>query len=209
MSIHELAVRFAAYLAQELGSDYRQEQRMAYGLEILLGEAIKMTVIIVLSWLLGILAEVLAVTVTAGILRLASGGEHCSEYYRCLIGGTAWFLLLGWGVQSLNGLWSTEMINLGAALLYMVSALIIIKYAPGETENKPIKSLEERYKYRFWSLVTVIIYAAIMLVLAIFAHPLLLAIGVGMLAQAYTVSPAGYSFIHFIDRVLNFSEVKT
>ena len=99
MSIHELSVRFAAYLAQELNSDQRQELRMAYGLEILLGEIIKLIVIISLSWMLNILPEVLTITVTAGILRLASGGEHCSEYYRCLIGGTAWFLFHRVGLE--------------------------------------------------------------------------------------------------------------
>ena len=83
MSIHALSVKCAGYLARELGSDHRQEQRMAYGLEIILGEVIKVIILLLLAWLLGILPEILVLSFTASILRLASGGEHCSEYYRC------------------------------------------------------------------------------------------------------------------------------
>ena len=208
MSIHELSVRFAAYLAQELNSDQRQELRMAYGLEILLGEIIKLIVIISLSWMLNILPEVLTITVTAGILRLASGGEHCSEYYRCLIGGTAWFLFLGWGVHSLNNLLNQSTIIISAGLLFFLSIILILKYAPGETENKPISSEAERKKFKNWSVAIMIIYAFIIVlfsnlsVLNMFALP----IATGIIAQAFTVSPAGYGFIHFVDRVLDFSK---
>lgn len=208
MSIHELSVRFAAYLAQELNSDQRQELRMAYGLEILLGEIIKLIVIISLSWILNILPEVLTITVTAGILRLASGGEHCSEYYRCLIGGTAWFLFLGWGVHSLNILLNQSTINISAGLLFFLSIILILKYAPGETENKPISSEAERKKFKNWSVAIMIIYAFIIVlfsnlsVLNMFTLP----IATGIIAQAFTVSPAGYGFIHFVDRVLDFSK---
>lgn len=38
MSIHELAVRGAAYLARELGANRIQENRIAFGLELFLGE---------------------------------------------------------------------------------------------------------------------------------------------------------------------------
>jgi accessory gene regulator B len=208
MSIHEQSVRFAAYLAKELDSDQRQELRMAYGLEILLGEIIKLIVIISLSWILGILPEVLTITVFAGILRLASGGEHCSEYYRCLIGGTAWFLFLGWGVHFLNTFLHQPTINLSAGLLFSISIIIILKYAPGETENKPISSEAERKKFKNWSVLIMFIYGFIIIlsanisVLNFFVMP----IAIGIIAQAFTVSPAGYGFIHFVDRVLDFSK---
>ncbi len=74
MSIHEIAVKFTSYLARELGNDMREELRMAYGLEILVGETIKIICLVILSWLLGILPEVLTIAIVAAILRLASGG---------------------------------------------------------------------------------------------------------------------------------------
>jgi len=207
MSIHELSVRFAAYLAQELSSDQRQELRMAYGLEILLGEIVKLIVIISFSWMLGILPEVLTITVSAGILRLASGGEHCSEYYRCLIGGTAWFLFLGWGIHCLNAFLNQSTINISAGLLFFISIIIIFKYAPGETENKPINSDEERKKFKKWSVSIMIIYGVIVVLFTYLEvlNTFVLPMAAGIIAQVFTVSPAGYGFIHFVDRALDFS----
>lgn len=210
MSIHELSVRFAAYLAQELDSNNQQEQRMAYGLEILLGEIIKLLTIVLFSWLLGILAEVLIITISAGILRLASGGEHCSEYYRCLIGGTVWFLLLGWGVSIINNIFNQATINITVGLLFLIAFVMILKYAPGETENKPINSRDEKKKFKKWSIVIMVIY--IFVILLTVTQSVLnnhtIAVAIGIMAQAFTVTPYGYKFIHFIDRVLDFSGVK-
>lgn len=205
MSIHELSVRFAAYLAQELETDRRQELRMAYGLEILLGEIVKWIVIVSLSWILGILPEVLTITISAGILRLASGGEHCSEYYRCLLGGTAWFLFLGWAVHSLNALLNQPIVNMSSGILFLISMILILKYAPGETENKPINSEAERRKFKSWSMSIMIAYGFILVLFANLINPVVLPLAVGIIAQAFTVSPAGYAFIHFVDRILDFS----
>jgi accessory gene regulator B len=208
MSIHGVSEQFAAYLARELDSDQRQELRMAYGLEILLGEIVKLIIIISSAWILGILPQVLTITISAGILRLASGGEHCSAYYRCLVGGTIWFLLLGWGVYSLNTILSPPVISVNAGLLFFISLAIIFKYAPGETENKPINGEAEREKFKKWSVSIMLAYGLMLVLLSNSAvlGSFVLPMAVGIMAQAFTVSPAGYDFLHFIDRVLDFSK---
>ncbi len=210
MSIHEVSVRCAAYLAGEIGGDSRQETRMAYGLEILLGEIIKMTCLVLLSWYFGILLEVLSITITAGVLRLASGGEHCSGYYRCLIGGTVCFLLLGWGTHYLNVFFTPPHAYIGIVLSLLVSWGVLWKYAPGETENKPINSEEERLKFRKVSLFLLLIYGLVMMTFTnyIKLQPLVLPIMIGMIEQSFTVSPWGYHFIHFVDRALIFEKAE-
>lgn len=208
MSIHGVSEQFAAYLARELNSDRRQEMRMVYGMEILLGEIVKLFVIISSAWILGVLPQVLTITISAGILRLASGGEHCSAYYRCLIGGTVWFLLLGWGVYSFNAVLSPPVISVDVGLLFFISLAIILKYAPGETENKPINNEAEREKFKKWSVAIMVAYGLILVMFSRLEvlNTLVLPMAVGIMAQAFTVSPAGYGFIHFIDRILDFSQ---
>jgi len=206
VSIHELSIKWAAYLARELGSDSRQELRMVYGLEVLLGEVVKMACLVFLSWKLGILLEVLSITCAAGVLRLASGGEHCSEYYRCLVGGTLCFTLLGWGVHNLNAFFTGSEAYITIVVSVLLSWSILWNYAPGETENKPIKSEEERVKFRRLSILIVSIYGLVM-ILFMNNYPLrhlVLPILVGMVEQAFTVSPWGYRFMHFVDGGLNF-----
>lgn len=208
MSIHDLSCRCAAYLAQQLEADQIKENRMAFGLELLLGEIVKLFFIIALAYALGILPEVLTITVTAGILRLASGGEHCSAYYRCLIGGTACFLLLGWIAHILNPV----LIGTGLWLAVVIASLlvggIIGQYAPGDTENKPINTEAERIKFKKWSLLVLFLYIVIMIILMQFETVSLLVLPmlIGMLEQAFTITPWGYRFLHWVDRVLGGSE---
>jgi len=206
LSIHELAVKCAAYLARELGSDTRQEGRMSFGMELLLGEIVKTTLLLLLSWMLGILLEVLCINIAAGVLRLASGGEHCSEYYRCLVGGTICFTLLGWGVHCLNVIFTGSGAYITIAIGILLAWAMLSKYAPGETENKPIKSEKDRVKFRRLSLLIISAYGIGMILFMnnYLLQPLVLPILVGMLEQAFTVSPWGYRFMHFVDGVLNY-----
>jgi len=125
---------------------------------------------------------------------------------RCLIGGTVWFLLLGWGVYSFNAVLSPPVIRVIVGLLFFISLAIIFKYAPGETENKPINNEAERDKFKKWSVAIMVAYGLILIIFSRLEvlNTLVLPMAVGIMAQAFTVSPAGYVFIHFIDRILDF-----
>ena len=66
----------------------------------------------------------------------------------------------------------------------------------------------EREKFKRWSVAIMLAYG---LMLVLFSNVavldfLILPMAVGIAAQAFTVSPAGYGFLHFIDRVLDFSK---
>jgi accessory gene regulator B len=204
MSIHELAGRYAAYLANQLEADRIKENRMAFGLELLLGEIVKLLCVITLSYALGILPEVLTITVTAGVLRLASGGEHCSAYYRCLIGGTICFLLLGWVAHSLNSLISRADLLLTVVICVLIVGGILWQFAPGDTENKPINTEAERAKFKKWSLIIASGYCVTMIIMMQFetSKILVLPMIIGMMEQAFTITPWGYRFLHWVDNAL-------
>ncbi|PKM76939.1 MAG: accessory regulator AgrB [Firmicutes bacterium HGW-Firmicutes-15] len=204
MSIHELAGRYAAYLARQLEADRIKENRMAFGLELLLGEIVKLLCVITLSYALGILPEVFTITVTAGVLRLASGGEHCSAYYRCLIAVILCFTLLGWAAHSLNPIISRADLLLILVICSFIVGGILWRYAPGDTENKPINNEEERRKFKKWSLIIASLYCVVMIIM-MQLEPLtilVLPIIIGMMEQAFTVTPWGYRFLQWVDNVL-------
>ena len=83
------------------------------------------------------------------------------------------------------------------------------KYAPGDTENKPITEEKDIIKYKKWSLIIAVVYFIIMMVFSAVTtlNLITLAIAVGMLEQVFTVTPWGYRFLHFIDHVLDFNKV--
>lgn len=205
MSLHLLAAKTAAYIAQEIHTDKRSESRMAFGLELLLGAVIKLLCIMILAYYLGIFRQTLTIAITAGILRLASGGEHCQEYYRCLIGGTVWFLLLGWVTKSLDQLilYPNNVISL--LLIFLIVMTAIWRYAPGDTENKPITEEADKAKFKRWSLLIVAIFfgAALSFSLLGILPNYSLPIAAGMIEQTFTITPVGYRFIRYIDYILS------
>ena len=204
MSIHELSVRCAAYLARELVTDHIQENRMAFGLELFLGELIKLILVIIVSLLLGILPEVLTVTLTAGFLRLASGGEHCTAYYRCLIGGVTCFLVLGGIAHVLYPLLGHLDLLLIVVTGTVISTALLYLYAPGDTANKPIDTAEEKSRFKRWSLIIAGLYFVLMITMITIPRTeiLVLPILIGTMEQSFTVTPWGYRFIHGVDRLL-------
>lgn len=208
MSIHELATRMAAYIGREVEADRLQVARMAFGLELILGDIVKLVLILTLAQLLGIFQEVLVLMAAAGILRLASGGEHCSAYYRCLVGGGICFLLLGELVHYLNPFLTGKAIILVVLFSFMLVEIILWKYAPGDTENKPITDENEKKRFKQWSLLIGLIYFLIMLLCTGLTdtRAYVLPVAVGMLEQAFTVSPWGYRFLHSVDQGLDFSK---
>ncbi|MEQ8200627.1 MAG: accessory gene regulator B family protein [Syntrophomonadaceae bacterium] len=204
MSIHDLSVKWAAYLARELDSNRVQENRMAFGLELFLGELIKLFLVITISTMLGILPEVLTIALTAGFLRLASGGEHCSAYYRCLIGGITCFLALGGVAHVLYPLLSRPALLITVATGSMISLALLLMYAPGDTANKPITAAEDKARFKKWSLIIAGLYFILMITMITIplAEMLVLPMLIGMLEQTFTVTPWGYRFLHGVDRLL-------
>lgn len=207
VNVHNLAMQWAEILAKELGNNQKEQNRMAYGLELLLGEIIKWVILLSLAGIFGLWRQVIIISLAAGILRLASGGEHCNEYYRCLIGGTIWFLLLGWLVKYANMYIAGERLPVIVGFSFILTAILLALYAPGDTENKPINSDAERTKFKRLSLMLAIVYLVIMIgtTQTEAAQFVCLPVAVGMLAQVFTVTPLGYRFLHWIDRVLTFN----
>lgn len=204
MSIHNLAVRIAASLGHRLEADRIKENRMAFGLELLLGEIVKLICVISVSYVLGIFPEVFTIMVTAGVLRLASGGEHCTAYYRCLIGGMLCFLSLGWIGHIINPLISRGGLLLTLLVCSLTAGGILWWYAPGDTENKPINDEKELARFKKWSLIIASVYFIVMIIMMQFdrTYMLVLPMILGMIEQSFTVTPWGYCFIHGVDRAL-------
>jgi accessory gene regulator B len=204
-TIHRLAERAAGYIARELGLERQKEKMLTFGLELLLGSALEFALIMALASLFGIFRETLILVLTAGILRLVSGGEHCQAYYRCLIGGTVFFLLMGWLVKWLNYVIAWRGFILLTIITFIAVPGVIWKYAPGETENKPLTE-KEKVRGKKLSFMVTEIFAGVVILLAILKDEQKYGLPVlaGMLCQAFTLTPWGYRFIRWVDGVLSF-----
>ncbi|MGB9825097.1 MAG: accessory gene regulator ArgB-like protein [Desulfofundulus sp.] len=196
--IHNLAGRFASWLSREL----QQEQKaalIAYGLELLLGALVKLVCFVALTLLLGILPQAAAVVLTSTVLRLAAGGAHCSAYYRCLVTSLTTFTVLGFVARRLasTGVPGTG-IALAAACFALIAALI---WAPGDTPAKPITRETYRRTLKKISLLVPFLYVAVVWLVPV-RDDLVAASALGLAFQAFTVTPAGYRTIEWLDVLL-------
>lgn len=197
--LHNLAVRLATLITTELKIDGRRGI-IAYGLEILIGALVKSIFFVTLPLACGIFPQVVAAALAGGVFRLASGGAHCTAYYRCLVSSLGTFLGLGALARYLASYsLPVEMIVAGVAIW---SLLIVLHWAPADTPAKPVTSASHRRALRIVSVALVAIYAATGLC-APLPNDLILAASGGLFLQAFTVTPAGYRFIEMMDRLLS------
>ena len=197
--IHDLAVRLAAIIVAELKTEERRNV-IAYGLEIIIGAAVKLFFFTALPLILGVFPQVIAAALAGGVFRLAAGGAHCTAYYRCLITSLATFIGAGELARSLAGysLPREEIVIAATAWSFAVAW----RWAPADTPAKPISNPQRRRFLRVASLTIGIVYCAAGL-LAPVRMDFILAASLGLFIQAFTVTPAGYRFIQAVDRLLS------
>ncbi|RKO66292.1 accessory gene regulator ArgB-like protein [Desulfofundulus salinus] len=197
--IHDLAQRIASWLGKEL----QQEERtavMAYGLELLLGAVVKLVCFVTIPLLLGIFFQVAAVVLASVVFRLAAGGAHCTAYYRCLISSLTTFTGLGFLARWLgeSNAPVTEM-ALAAVLFAIIVALI---WAPADTPAKPITREGHRRALKIISLLVPLCYLALVWFVPL-RGDLVAASALGLAFQSFTVTPAGYRFVEWLDVFLS------
>ncbi|ADG83593.1 accessory gene regulator ArgB-like protein [Thermincola potens] len=208
LNINRIAVKTGVYLARELNLNRQKEVKIIFGMELALAAVIKTISVMLLAYLLGVLKETMVLVFTAGVFRLASGGEHCRAFYRCLVGGTLVFPLLGIVVKTLNAVINFQVYTAAIYVSVPVVFAIVWKYAPGDTENKRIPEKREKARYKRLSLYIASVFfivAELFLVAGVFTE-FVLAILTGLVWQAFTITPAGYRFIGGIDSILRLSK---
>lgn len=112
------------------------EQILEYALGGIIQTVVKTTLTIVAAYFLGILIPVLMIFLFYGILRAFSHGIHTKSGLSCTIWGV--FIYLGGG-------WLISIYSMPLALsilIFAVSSLIYLKYAPCGTELNPVGEQE-------------------------------------------------------------------
>lgn len=113
-----------------------------YGLQLIIGEIPKEILLFVIAYFLGIFKLTLISVLIVAPYRCFSGGIHLHTHIGCIICtcmlyiGTA---LIGKYVVLVG---TTKYLILG--LVWLFSSIMVMKYAPADTENVPILRKKER-----------------------------------------------------------------
>lgn len=176
------------------------EDEIRYGLEIFLGGLLQTLLLIAVGWWSGILKELLAVMISAGLYRRYAGGAHCSAYYRCTLTCLITFPALAYACRFID--YRYFMVYLIFTMLF--SLLFIYIKAPIDTKVKPVTDPQKRasLKLRAAGLV------AIMLTASLFVHWLgkdIIAVAIleGICWQTLTMTHLGALYVGFWDIILS------
>ena len=132
--------------------DEEKAEIINYGLQNIIGEIPKIFLLFFISWVLGILKEVLIMFIVLLPYRGASGGFHLKTHIGCIVGTSLFYC----GIAFLSkNIVLGETIKLILAVGGWIFGIIMIKlYAPADTENVPILSKKERKKKQIMSYLT-------------------------------------------------------
>ena len=124
--------------------DDERAEVINYGLQNIVGEIPKIFLLFIISFILGMLKEVLFMFIVLTPYRGASGGFHLKTHLGCIIGTTVFYcgtVLLSQHVILED---ITKYILIGISWIF---GMFMIKlYAPADTENVPILSQKDRKK---------------------------------------------------------------
>jgi accessory gene regulator B len=204
--MERLINRSAGYLAQELNLTGDQEIVLAYAMRIFLSSITGIIVIILLAMAAGVLPYTLAAAVTAAVLRMFSGGAHAGSPLNCTVIAGVIFTALGLaGRHTFASL--ENYLPVLAPAVWLMSILVILKYAPADTPAKPITTKMQRGKLRFISLTLVFVWG-----LPVFfslagtleiKENLIYASTLGLLWQTFSLTPYGYTLSSLLDKAFN------
>lgn len=205
MGVQSISLVSAQSPGRKLNFSKDQIDVMRYGFEVIIGTALKIAILLSLAHILNLFLYMLVILITSGIYRLLSGGVHCTSYTRCLIFGIVLYFSLALLAKSLPVL-SNPLLLMLLLLLTIFSLLVSLKYAPAETESKPI-SQPEIYRLKKLTIIWICCWF-ITLVCTLFGPPrstgsLILTTMLAHLTQTMSLTPTGYRVVGFFDDIMS------
>jgi len=115
----------------------------AYGCELMISDFISNSILLIAGICMNKVLETIIFLIAFTIIRVVSGGYHASSYRNCI------FLFCSSSVLVL--IFTNWIVKMGLYswlfLCLIIADIIILKFAPVETHNRPLED-EEKVKYR-------------------------------------------------------------
>lgn len=203
MSLYSLSSKLASYIAEETEMDQHQIDNVRYGLEIILGALIKGATLLTLAYFLGILPHVIIAITCGSLLRLVSGGAHCTSYLRCLSCGLVIYLSIGKIAFHLENNLNPHQLVIILPPCFLVMTLCAFLWAPAEVPYRKIKHNESI----FFKILTIVFLIVWLNFAFYYANQIKVSYSMAgllaLLAQTFSYTPIGYLVFGKIDTHLS------
>ncbi|EEG78046.1 accessory gene regulator ArgB-like protein [Dethiobacter alkaliphilus] len=191
---------FLIYLSNELNLNESQRDIIRYGVETIASTLQGILAVIITSLLLNLFYEAMVILFVIMIYRKLSGGAHCISSLGCVVVGTTSVIVLAFlSIRIPVSLQYQLLLTLFPPLIALV---ITYFYAPADVPEKPINNQRQRTALRTLSIICLCIWTATV-ALAKLPVWIIYAGSLGILWQAFLLTPAGFSFIKKINPIFS------
>ena len=179
------------YIINTIKSTYNYDdiklQEIRYGLETLYLSIFKFIIVIILSIFIHTTKIICIFILLYGLLRLTAFGLHTKNSYQCWILSISIFTIIPLLIKYLI------INNIFLYVISLILLLLIIKYAPADTEKRPLINPKKRKIYKILSIIITLIYLSIMYFTDIFIIKKLLFFSI--LLETLLISPISYKIL--------------
>lgn len=168
--------------------DDERAEVINYGIHLIVGEIPKIFLVLIISYLLGILKGTILMILMLLPYRACSGGFHLKTHIGCIISTTLYYC----GVPKISEYF---IFYNPMKLIFILSVLIfgmimITRYAPADTENIPILRKKERKQKKILSYIFFIV--GLLIAIIINNNQISNILIFGNLAQSIMITPIAY-----------------
>ncbi|MDD2621365.1 MAG: accessory gene regulator B family protein, partial [Syntrophomonadaceae bacterium] len=179
--MHYWAVKIAEFLVKD--SDYQSNRdEIRYVLEIFLGAALQILIIICMAAILGLGKEVATILLVSAVLRKYSGGAHCQAFYRCTLCSIAVFLALGLLVQFNN----PDYFQYFFPFVILFSLITVFRKAPVDNPENPIVDSNEQRRLKRMSVMILLVFLLLAAIASFYYSWMAASILLGIVWQVFT-----------------------
>jgi accessory gene regulator B len=163
-----------------------KQEIVRYGVYIIVSDAVKLIIMLLAAYFLGIFKYTLISLICFGFFRSFAGGVHSKTWLGCLITNTVIFFSLVYISLYIQGI-NPAIVTL---TVFFAGLIIVYKYVPGDIENKPIPSRRQRNRLKVLSFLVLSLLGIISLMLS--SQPLSNIIMLSVVVELAAVLPVTY-----------------
>lgn len=182
--INKLNNYFFEFVRNNLEKSEEEIEVIRYGMQVIFFNIFKVIILFFTAYLLGVFKYTLIAFVSFGLIRTFSSGVHANSGIKCIIGN--YVLFLGNVFVSL----SFKLNKTSILILFLISLILIIRYAPADSAERPLVSKKLRKALKIKSCITAIGLLIVSIVLANSIYSNIITYAV--LEEAFLVTPLAY-----------------
>lgn len=211
--MEKMARKLAANVARSLDYDAEREAVIAYGLIGIMQIIITFVLVLFFGILVGAPAEALIVCTAVGLLRKYSGGAHAGSAELCNAISVVYSASAGFVAKKYLSAIDNPFLMLLTVVIFSVSYLIVYRYAPVDSPNKPIKTVKKKKRMRQGSFIILTVYFLLAFTLIFFGcdYEVFTSYGIsllfGVIWQIFSLTSPGASLLHSLDLLFLKKEV--